>query len=126
MRTIVAGSRTVDYHDVVNAIENCGWIPTVIISGHANGADKAGEKYAEEKDIPIEIYHPDWIRYRKSAGFIRNSKMVSVAEAGIFVWDGKSKGTIHCCKEATRKGLKVYLTQAEPKKKVVREKAITS
>ncbi len=51
--------------------------------------------------------------------------MVKVSEAGVFIWDGKSKGTLHCAKEATRKGLKVYLTQAEPKPKVKRVRAIT-
>lgn len=114
MRTIVAGSRTLNYNDVLKAIKECGWVPTVIISGGALGIDQAGETYANLNNIPLEVYKANWQRYGRGAGYVRNSLMISKAEAAIVVWDGKSKGSLHCAKEATRKGLKVYLTQAEP------------
>ncbi len=125
MRTIIAGSRTLCLSDVEKAMSECGWLPTVVISGTAGGVDKAGEIWAKARGIPVEQYPANWQRYGKASGFVRNSQMVKVAEAGVFVWDGVSKGVMQCCKEATRKGLRVFLTQAEPKPKVKRVRAIT-
>jgi hypothetical protein len=56
MRTIVAGCRYgVDYADVVDAIEQCGWTPSVIISGGASGADAHGEHYAVSHGIQLRF-----------------------------------------------------------------------
>lgn len=41
----------------------------------------------------MEVYIPDWELYGKSAGPIRNRKMVSKSDVVFAFWDGKSKGT---------------------------------
>ena len=64
-----------------------------IVSGGAKGADQLAEHYAQENSIPIEIIKPDWARYGKAAGVIRNREIIHTCDAVIVFWDGESKGT---------------------------------
>jgi hypothetical protein len=110
MRTIVAGCRYgVSYSDVVSAIENCGWTPTVIISGGASGADAHGEHYAVSHGIPFEVYPANWKKYGLAAGPIRNAEMANVAEALIAIWDNVSRGTSNMISSAKKRGLKIHV-----------------
>lgn len=109
MRTIIAGSRWgVCYADIEYAVRNCGWTPTVIISGGAAGADAHGEHYAVSHGIPFEVYHAEWKKYGLGAGPIRNAKMAKNADSLIAVWDGESPGTKNMVTEARKRGLKIY------------------
>ncbi len=114
MSTIIAGSRScTDMQVLRNAIKNCGWLPDVVLSGGARGADKLGEQWATENNIPIEKYLADWDKYGKAAGYIRNAKMVENANSLIALWDGASKGTKHMIDIAMKKGLRVFVYQFE-------------
>ena len=66
----------------------------VLVSGGANGADSLVAKYADEFNIPIEVYLPDWSK-GKGAGFKRNYDIWNHSDIGIAFWDGYSKGTAH-------------------------------
>ena len=110
MRTIIAGSRKGTTKDhLYSAIKNCGWLPTTVISGTAQGADKLGEFWATEFSIPCERFPADWNLYGKAAGYKRNEQMAEAAEALIALWDGKSPGTKHMIDIAKRKNLRVYV-----------------
>jgi hypothetical protein len=110
MRTIIAGSRDcTDYDLLEKAIKECGWIPTVVISGNAKGADTLGEIWAEKNDVPYELYPAKWKLYGRSAGPRRNIEMSEVAEALIALWDGESRGTKHMIDTARKKGLRCYI-----------------
>jgi hypothetical protein len=110
MRTIIAGSRDcTDKRQLLAALSACGWVPTVVISGAARGADQLGELWAAEFQVPCERFPADWDRYGKSAGYRRNEQMASAAEALIALWDGESRGTKHMIETAKRKGLKVHV-----------------
>ena len=39
------------------------------------GADKFAHRIAKEVGIPIIIYYPDWKKYGKGAGMVRNTKI---------------------------------------------------
>ena len=65
----------------------------IIISGHCSGVDLMGERYAEENSFKVEIFLPEWEKYGRAAGPIRNRKMVNTSDIVIAFWDGKSKGT---------------------------------
>lgn len=115
MKTIIAGSRTLPLqHDkiwlVSDAVHKSGWLYDIseIVSGGARGIDLAGEMFAENYNIPIKRFIPDWSVEGKSAGPKRNILMAEYADALILVWDGHSKGSAHMKKEAQKRNLKIY------------------
>ena len=65
----------------------------IIISGHCSGVDLMGERYATENGFQVEIFLPEWKKYGRAAGPIRNRKMVEYADLVIVFWDGISRGT---------------------------------
>lgn len=112
MKTIVAGSRTIDDLAVVSAaITRSGWEKDMscIFSGCARGVDQFGEEWAAKHGLPVKKFPADWERYGKAAGAMRNIEMAREADALIAVWDGESKGTKHMIRVAREKGLKVYV-----------------
>jgi predicted Rossmann fold nucleotide-binding protein DprA/Smf involved in DNA uptake len=110
MKTIIAGSR--DCSDISllhTAVKQCGWVPSVVVSGTARGADRLGELWAAKRGVPVEKYPADWDKHGKSAGYKRNELMAANAEALIALWDGESRGTKHMIDLARRKGLRVFV-----------------
>lgn len=109
MRTIIAGSRTIDNYDLVkHCIKESGFDITEVVSGCAKGADRLGEKYAEENNIPIKRFPAQWDLYGKSAGYKRNMQMAEYAEALIVIIENNSRGSNHMKNIAEKIGLKVY------------------
>jgi SLOG family YspA-like protein len=109
MKTIIAGSRTVNSYDqLLRAIEAAGWRPTLVISGTAMGADRLGERWANENGVPLRQMPADWNAHGKSAGYLRNVAMADNAEALVALWDGQSRGTRHMIDIARKKGLTVF------------------
>ena len=112
MKVIIAGSRTFNNYSLLK--EKLDFLfskrnndEITIISGTANGADKLGERYANENSISIKRYPANWDLYGKSAGYKRNIQMADNADALIVFWDGKSKGTNHMINIAKQKNLKI-------------------
>lgn len=113
-RVIIAGGR--DYHDydkVLEAIAESGFTIDVVVSGGAKGVDALGERYAAEKNIPLNVFQADWQTNGRAAGPIRNRKMAENADALIAVWDGQSRGTKNMIETATKKGLLVYVKRVD-------------
>lgn len=113
MRVIIAGSRTVTQDQVNEAFASCPWASSVtcVVSGGARGADKCGETLAANLGIQVDIYQPEWSRYGKQAGPVRNREMAKNAEGLIAVWDGLSRGTKNMIDLAKRAGLRVFVLQ---------------
>lgn len=112
MRTIIAGSRScTDMAILLQAVAHCGWSPTVVISGTAGGADKLGETWAANEELPVERFPADWEAHGKRAGYLRNEEMARNADALIALWDGESQGTRHMIDIARRDGLKVFVEE---------------
>ena len=110
MKTIIAGGRNIVSLLVAKqAIKDSEFVITEVVSGTARGADTLGEEYADNNGIPIKPFKPDWDKYGKRAGFIRNADMGNYAQGLIALWDGKSKGIKHMIDYATKKELKVYV-----------------
>ena len=98
MKVIIAGSR--NFNDYNQLCELCDDLfkdckNVEIVSGTANGADKLGERYANERGYKLHRFPADWDKYGKSAGYIRNEEMANFSNALIVFWDKKSKGTKH-------------------------------
>lgn len=110
MRTIIAGSRSCDNPlELLSAIDACGWVPTVVLSGRARGADRLGEWWAADNAVPCEHFTAYWEFAGRRAGYDRNERMAASADALIALWDNKSPGTGHMIDIANRRGLRVYV-----------------
>ena len=108
MKVAVVGSRGFNnYNKVVETLS--GLKITEIVSGGAVGADKLGERYANENNIPTKIFIPDWEKYGKSAGFKRNTQIIEEAEFVVAFWDMESKGTKDSISKAEKLGKKVLI-----------------
>lgn len=66
---------------------------TEIVSGGAKGADSLGARFARENGIKLTEHLPDWDRYGKRAGFVRNELIVKDADTVLVFWNGESRGT---------------------------------
>lgn len=113
IRAVVVGSRGFDDYERLKKKMDEVLFRTdgkvEIVSGHAKGADQLGEKYAAENGIPVAVMRPDWKRYGRAAGFVRNREMLEYAaeETAVVIafWDGKSKGTKNTIETAKKLGL---------------------
>jgi YspA, cpYpsA-related SLOG family len=105
MKTIIAGSRSITSYETLCAVmETCGVVVTEVVSGTARGVDTLGERWAEERGIPVVRFPADWSQGR-GAGFTRNERMAEYADACVVLWDGSSRGSVHMAKTAKRLGL---------------------
>jgi hypothetical protein len=114
IKVIVAGGR--DFYDydllqrkLIHWFRGMTPEDVVIVSGGARGADKLGERFAEEHGCELKVFNADWDRWGDSAGYRRNVEMAEYADACICFWDGKSKGTKHMADIAEKKGLKLKI-----------------
>ncbi len=93
MKLAVVGSRSFEDQQMLNTVLD-GFNFDLLISGGAKGADLMGENYAIQNGIETLIFKPDWERYGRSAGFIRNKDIISNCDTVVAFWDGQSKGTL--------------------------------
>jgi hypothetical protein len=112
MRIIIAGGRSFKDYNRLSSV--CDYMlqnqtDVEIVSGTAMGADKLGERYAQERGYKIARFPAEWSTYQKAAGFIRNKQMAEYSNALIAFWDGRSKGTEHMIDLAVQYGLKVKI-----------------
>ena len=110
MKVIIAGGRGFNDYDLLcrkadKILSRQSEIE--IVSGAARGADKFGERYADERGYPIKRFPADWGTFGKKAGYMRNEDMAEYADALIAFWDGTSKGTKHMIDIARNNDLKV-------------------
>ena len=96
MKIAIVGSRGFDDYEILKkTIINEFEIEKItgIVSGGALGADLLAEKFAIEFSIQVLVFKPDWKRYGKGAGKIRNKKIIENCDYVLAFWDGISKGT---------------------------------
>jgi len=67
--------------------------PFVLVSGGVKGADSLAERFARENDLETIIHFPEWKKYGRKAGYLRNTFIVRDCDKLIAFWDGESKGT---------------------------------
>ncbi len=73
-----------------------------IMSGGAKGADSLAERFANDYEIKLTVFKPDWHKYGKSAGFKRNQQIINACDMVLAFWDGKSRGTQDTIEKAKR------------------------
>lgn len=112
MRLLVCGGRNLDEalaYDVLDRFfEKQGWVVWLIINGDATGADKASSRWAFDHNVVSDEYPPDWKRYGKAAGMIRNRKMLTEGHPDAIVALPGGTGTANMVKIGREAGLPVY------------------
>lgn len=129
-RVVICGCRTFNNYDLLREkmdyytfrFEN----PVIISGGNKRwdpatgkwvGADFLGEKWAHFHKYLVQVFHPDWEKYGKKAGPIRNRQMAIHAAGGkgsgycVAFWDGVSKGTKSMIEFAKFYDLKVKVVE---------------
>ena len=114
IKVIIAGTRDFnDYallkKDVDYFLQDFNPSKIEIVSGNARGADKLGERYAKEHNLPVKLFPANWDKYGKRAGYLRNQEMANYSDVLIAFWDEKSKGTKHMIDIAKKQDLTVIV-----------------
>lgn len=81
----------------------------VVFSGGAKGVDTIAVKSMKEMGARVNEIIPNWKKFKKSAGIIRNQKIVNEADIVIAFWDGRSRGTKHSINLAKKYRRKLYV-----------------
>ena len=108
MRYAVIGSRTFDNYSILFDVLEKHYI-SQIVSGGAKGADSLAARYANEKGIPLVVFLPDWDKYDKKAGFVRNKEIVKASDILLAFWNGQSRGTKHSIDYAKKLNIKTII-----------------
>lgn len=108
MKAAIIGSRNFADYTMMKSIIS-GFNISTIISGGAAGADTLAEKYSSEMNIPIEVIKPDWSKYGRGAGIVRNKEIVNNADIVFAFWDGTSKGTKSSINFAKKAGKQIEI-----------------
>lgn len=124
MKVLVAGSR--DWTDketlfsILNQFEQeHPQTSKTLLSGGCRGADFIAEQFAQEHKWKIERFLPDWQKYGKAAGPIRNNLMLEQQPEFIFCFPlFSSKGTLQLISQISKlsPSSKVYIHQECPPK----------
>lgn len=111
MRIAIIGSRSIDKFDIGKYLEmTCD----EVVSGGASGVDKCAEKFAEDNNIPITVFYPEYKIYGRAAPIIRNKKIVDYADKVVAVWDGRSKGTLSVIEYCKKTGKECFIIRISP------------
>ena len=99
MKVAIVGSRSISDQMFVDTLFNCFVYifgkPTKIISGGARGIDSFAADFASTSNTELQVFKPDWSKYGKKAGFIRNEDIIKYCDICLAIWDGESHGTKH-------------------------------
>lgn len=104
MKVAVIGSRNL-------TLKNLGdYLPeetTEIVSGGAIGIDRCARRYAQENNISLTEFLPDYKKYGKAAPLKRNIEIIEYADFVLAFWDGKSHGTKFVIDNCKRMGVPI-------------------
>lgn len=109
-RIAVVGSRDginpAAVHDFIDKLEPA---TTVVVSGGARGVDTYAAERAKERGIRVIEIRPNWNKYGRGAGFLRNKEIVKAADDVVAFWNGSSRGTEHTIEQAVKLGRSVAI-----------------
>lgn len=111
MKVGIAGSRTI-------IVPNIGdFLPsdtTEIISGGTKGVDTCAREYAQQHNIPLREFLPDYEQYGRAAPIRRNDLIIDNSDMMLVFWDGQSRGTryvIERCKDLNKSLRLIHMAQ---------------
>ena len=83
------------------------------VSGGAKGVDETAEKIGEELGMKVVLFKPDWKKYGRGAGIVRNKEICEYSDMICAFWDGKSKGTLNTIDTAKKMNIIVQVITNE-------------
>lgn len=93
--------------DIFESVYNKEDEDWIISGGCLKGGDKFAEKIAKKYGIPILIFYPNWNKYGKGAGFVRNTLIAEVSDILIAcVAEDRKGGTEDTIKKFLKRGKK--------------------
>ncbi len=99
----VGGSRSIESYELIcSVLDNLILPGDIILSGNAPGADRLGERYAQEHGLQFKIIPSEWEKHGLKATMMRNEVLLKAADCIIIFWDGKSEGSKHMIEIAVR------------------------
>lgn len=104
MKIAIVGSRS--FSNLKKVRDYISQLPsdTVIVSGGAAGVDRQAVGWAMVLGMETIEFLPNWDKHGKSAGVIRNSEIVAMADKVVAFWDGQSRGTLDSINKAKAAG----------------------
>ena len=91
MKLAIIGSRNLTHIDIGQYIPlQC----REIVSGGARGVDTIAAAFAQQHNLLLTVFPPDYTRYGRAAPIVRNKQIVDYADEVLAFWDGISKGTL--------------------------------
>jgi hypothetical protein len=112
----VVGSRTYKNEEYIldNVLEtlkkeNLSIDNIVVFSGGAKGVDTIAANAMKRMGVEVREIIPNWKKYRRAAGIVRNKELVSNADIVIAFWDGRSRGTKNSINLAKKYRRKLYV-----------------
>lgn len=95
MRVAIVGSRDYPHMDQVRALVDRMAFVTTVVSGGARGVDREAVNRARSRGLETQVFHADWTRLGKRAGYVRNEQMIQTVDYVVAFWDERSPGTRH-------------------------------
>ncbi len=87
----------------------------LVLHGACAGADMLAEMWAGRNGVPTKPFLPDWDRYGKSAGPIRNRQMLDEGKPHIVIAFPGGRGTRNMIEQAEGAGVPVAKIKARRK-----------
>jgi predicted Rossmann-fold nucleotide-binding protein len=108
MRVLVCGGR--DYQNKARAFLTLDCLRRqglTIICGAANGADRLAADWAFYRGVSLDLYPAEWRKHGKSAGPIRNQKMIDEGKPDLVIAFPGGRGTADMVRRAQDAGIEV-------------------
>lgn len=109
MKIAIIGSRNL----TVNNLEK--YLPqgvTEIVSGGAKGIDSCARNYAQENNIKLTEFLPQYEKYGKGAPLRRNLQIINYSDEVLAFWDGKSRGIKYVIDQCRKNNKKVIIQKS--------------
>lgn len=111
MRVLVCGGRHYDNEEVLfrvlDGYDEFDYRIDTIIQGGATGADALALKWATSRQVPCEVYLPDWQRWGPKAGPKRNQRMLDQGNPGVVIAFPGGAGTADMVRRAKKANVEV-------------------
>lgn len=113
MRLAIVGSREICDQEVLlkalKLIPSLGSV-TEIVSGGAKGVDSLARKFAQDNNLKLTEFLPDYERYGRGAPLQRNTEIIEYADIVLAIpVKGGSNGTRDSIKKAQSMGKRLYV-----------------